>query len=50
MRVFTQIIFMIFNYLLTIYTKNVLYKHVFKWSIRDSNSSPLDCQSNALAR
>ena len=20
------------------------------WSIRDSNSSPLDCQSNALAR
>ena len=22
----------------------------FKWSMRDSNSPPLDCQSNALAR
>lgn len=26
------------------------YYLIKMWSIRDSNSSPLDCQSNALAR
>ena len=30
--------------------KGRLRRPLCMWSIRDSNSSPLDCQSNALAR
>lgn len=31
-------------------TANYLIVNGFMWSMRDSNSPPLDCQSNALAR